>query len=46
MNGATGYWLSMKSLGLLSEYIKHDRDNFIPGELFEDKLVGDILRAS
>lgn len=44
MNGATGYWLSTKSLGLLSEYIKHDREKFIPGELFEDKLVGDILR--
>tara|TARA_A100000164_G_C21788301_1_gene714516 strand:+ start:146 stop:940 length:795 start_codon:yes stop_codon:yes gene_type:complete len=45
MNGATGYILSNKALKSISSS-KEQNSNLLKDELYEDKLIGDILRLN
>lgn len=47
MNGAIGYILSKKALNIISEISQDQEYNYLlDEELYEDKLIGDILRLS
>ena len=45
MNGATGYILSKKAIETIINY-KEQTNKLLLNELYEDKLVGDILRLN
>ena len=45
MNGATGYILSKKAIETIMNY-KEQTNKLLLNELYEDKLVGDILRLN
>ena len=45
MNGSPGYVLSKKALDTITNYRK-ETDKLLLDELYEDKLIGDILRLN
>ena len=46
MCGAKGYILSKKACNIILNYLKKDKENLLKTELYEDKLIGDILKLS